>query len=100
MTATSDRMRELLSVLEPESVDIRDDSAKHAGHPGAREGGHYSLVIVSPRFTGVPIQTRHRMVYDALSPLMQGHIHALALKVRAPGEVHQPLPSSRQETPK
>ena len=95
MTTVSERIRGLLAALEPDSLDIRDDSAQHIGHAGAREGGHYSLVIVSPRFAGVPMQMRHRMVYDALASLMRGQIHALALRTRAPGE---PDDSQPQET--
>ena len=88
MTDTSARMRELLAALEPDSVEIRDDSAHHIGHPGAREGGHYSVVVVARQFAGVPVQARHRMVYDALRTLMPGNIHALALKTIAPDEIN------------
>ena len=48
---------------------------------------HYRLTIVSPRFAGQPMQARHRMVYDALGPLMKKEIHALAIKAYAPGEI-------------
>jgi BolA protein len=89
MTAVSVRSRieESLAALEPEALDILDESAKHAGHAGAQGGGgHYRVVIVSKRFAGVAIQRRHRMVYDALGPLMRNEIHALAIKALAPGE--------------
>jgi BolA family transcriptional regulator, general stress-responsive regulator len=77
----------LVAALAPEEVDVRDDSAAHAGHPGAREGGHYTVRIVSARFAGRPKLERHRLVYDALASLMgQGGIHALAIVARAPGE--------------
>jgi BolA protein len=85
---TIDLIRERLAVLEPETIDILDDSASHAGHAGARSGGgHYELTIVSARFTGRPRIERHRMVYAALGPLMQQQIHALALRTLAPGEL-------------
>ena len=89
-----DRIRERLAALEPEAIEIRDDSHKHIGHEGAKGGGgHFSLVIVSRRFSGVAAQKRHRMVYDALGPLMQRDIHALAIQARAPEEIHgEPLP--------
>lgn len=77
-----------LAALAPESVDVTDDSASHAGHAGARGGaGHYELTIVSPLFTGRSRIDRHRMVYEALAPLMQRKIHALALRTFAPGEL-------------
>ena len=80
-------IRERLAALAPESVSIEDESARHAGHEGAKGGGgHYRLVVVSPRFAGQPLQARHRMVYDALGPLMRKEIHALALAAYAPGE--------------
>ena len=83
-------IREKLAELEPESLAIDDESRKHAGHEGARSGGgHYRLVIVSKRFSGVPIQSRHRMVYDALGSMMQRDIHALAIKAHAPEEINQ-----------
>jgi BolA protein len=82
------QIRERLAALEPQSLEILDESARHAGHEGARGGGgHYRLVIVSKHFTGVPVQRRHRMVYDALGPLMQKEIHALAIKAQAPEEI-------------
>ena len=60
---------------------------KHVGHEGAKGGGgHYHVFIVSRRFSGVPVQKRHRMVYDALGSMMQREIHALAITARAPGE--------------
>ena len=78
-------MRERLAGLAPVSVEIIDDSAKHAGHAGARDGGgHYRLSIVSARFAGLGTMARHRLVYDALGPLMKREIHALSIDARTP----------------
>jgi BolA family transcriptional regulator, general stress-responsive regulator len=86
-SGTAERMRSLLGALSPERIEIADDSAKHAGHAGARSGGgHYTLTIVSPSFAGQPTLARHRAVYAALAPLMQREIHALAIVAHAPGE--------------
>ena len=80
-------MRERLAALQPETLDILDESGKHVGHEGARGGGgHYQLVIVSPRFTGVSRPARHRMIYQALGTMMQKEIHALAIQAYAPDE--------------
>jgi BolA protein len=82
-----DAMRASLAVLEPTVIEIIDDSAKHAGHAGARDGGgHYRLSIVSPRFAGCRTMERHRLVYDALGPLMKREIHALGITAKAPDE--------------
>ena len=82
-----DAMRASLATLEPSSLEIIDDSAKHAGHAGARSGGgHYRLTIVSPRFAGCRTMERHRLVYDALGPLMKREIHALSINAKAPDE--------------
>jgi len=82
------RIRERLASLEPVGLELVDESAKHAGHAGARPGGntHWRLTIVSPRFAGQPTVARHRMVYQALGELMQDPIHALAITARAPEE--------------
>ena len=79
-------MRERLASLSPSRLEIEDDSALHAGHAGAREGGHFRLTIVSGQFAGKSRVMRHRMVYEALGPLMQRGIHALALHTLAPEE--------------
>jgi BolA protein len=82
-----DAMRESLAALEPISIAIDDDSAKHAGHAGARGGGgHFRLTIVSSRFAGCKTMERHRLVYDALGPLMKREIHALSITARSPDE--------------
>jgi BolA protein len=81
-------VRERLAALEPQSIDLLDESEKHAGHEGAKAGGnHFRLTIVSARFAGKTQVTRHRMVYEALGPLMQREIHALAIRAFAPDEL-------------
>jgi BolA protein len=74
------------AALEPQSLQVRDDSHRHAGHAGAREGRHFSVTICSARFSGVGRVGRHRLVYDALAALMPQGIHALAIEARAPDE--------------
>lgn len=84
---TIDRIKDLLSSLEPLELQIEDESAGHAGHPGARAGGgHYRLRLVSPRFPGLTHLQRHRLVYDCLITLMPGQIHALAMTLLSPEE--------------
>ena len=86
--STTTLMEQRLSCLKPESLEILDESGAHVGHEGANAGGgHYQLVIVSREFDGKPAQQRHRMVYEALGPLMKKEIHALAIKAYAPGEI-------------
>jgi BolA protein len=76
----------LRAALAPSELVLRDDSALHAGHAGAREGGHYHALIVSERFRNLPRVARHRLVYDALAELMKRGIHALAIDARTPEE--------------
>ncbi|HEX7638865.1 MAG TPA: BolA family protein [Burkholderiaceae bacterium] len=78
--------RALRDALSPTELELVDDSAAHAGHAGAREGAHFKLRIVSPRFAGLPRVARHRLVYDAVRPWMTDGVHALAIEARAPGE--------------
>ena len=85
--SVADAMREKLAALDPVSIEIVDDSAKHAGHAGAKSGGgHFRLIIVSPRFAGCRTMERHRLVYDALGQLMKREIHALSITARTPDE--------------
>ncbi len=83
-----DLMRERLASLEPETVELADESALHAGHAGARSGGgHFQLTIVSKQFVGQSSVARHRLVYQALGDLMGSRIHALSITALAPGEL-------------
>lgn len=81
---------EIRAVLEqafaPLSIDVVDDSARHAGHAGAREGGHFRVTLVAPAFAGRAQLERHRMVYSAVAPLMGRGIHALSIVAQAPNE--------------
>ena len=84
-----ERIRALLTeALAPQSLDVADDSHKHAGHAGARGGqGHFSVDIVSAAFAGKLPLARHRLVYAALGEMMQTDIHALSIRARTPDEV-------------
>nr|PZN04605.1 MAG: BolA family transcriptional regulator [Pseudomonadota bacterium] len=87
MSETARQIEERLSSLSPLRLELRDESALHAGHEGAkRGGGHYRLTIVSAAFSGRSTVARHRMIYEALGPMMQREIHALAIRALAPEE--------------
>lgn len=82
-----DTMRERLVALQPQSLEIIDDSALHAGHVGARSGGgHYRMIIVSRQFAGLSTLKRHRLVHAALGTLMQREIHAISITALTPEE--------------
>lgn len=78
----------LESALAPESIDIVDESHKHAGHAGAREsgGGHFNVTIVAEGFRDQSSVQRHRMVYSAVDDLMPHEIHALSIRALTPDE--------------
>ena len=80
-------LRERLAGLNPSRLEVIDDSARHAGHAGARSGGgHYRLLIVSAEFSGKSTVARHRLIYTALDELMRSKIHALSIQSLAPDE--------------
>ncbi len=82
------RIREAIkSSFAPSQLVIKDQSHLHAGHAGALDGkGHFELVIVSEQFAGASRLQRHRMVYDALSQLLQTDIHALRINALTAAE--------------
>jgi BolA protein len=90
----SERIARMRALLEPELApleqSIDDDSHKHVGHAGARDGrGHFSVRVVSTAFDGLPLLARHRRIYAALGDMMQTDIHALAIQARTPQETTQ-----------
>jgi BolA protein len=85
---TVSRIREILvGQFDIHTLEIHDDSALHAGHAGARDGGgHYRVFIVSPAFQGCSRVLRQRMIYDALGDMMKKDIHALAIRALSADE--------------
>lgn len=89
MGAVTETIRHKLdAAFSPTRLDVVDDSDRHKGHSGAREGGesHFTVTLESAAFTGVGRVQRQRMVYGALAEELAGPIHALSLKALAPGE--------------
>ena len=77
----------LADAFSPQALEVVDDSARHAGHAGARDGrGHFNVDIVSDAFAGLSPIARHRAVYAALGEMMTTDIHALSIRARTPGE--------------
>jgi BolA protein len=88
---TAERLASIRLALEtrlsPAELIIKDQSQLHAGHEGAKDGkGHFDITIVSAEFSGQNRIERHRMVYDALTELLQTDIHALRIKAFTPSE--------------
>ena len=89
MGAVTDAItRKLEAAFSPERLEVEDDSARHSGHSGSREGGesHFNVVIVAAAFEGVARVQRQRKVYAALAEELAGPVHALSVKTLAPGE--------------
>jgi BolA protein len=81
-------MKARLEALDPQHLEIVDESALHAGHAGARSGGgHYQLTIISPAFAGLNAVGRHRLIYETMGDLMSGRIHALSITALTPDEL-------------
>lgn len=82
------RMHELLTgAFAPQVLEVIDDSHRHIGHAGARDGrGHFTVEIVSEAFAGLLPLARHRAVYAALGSMMQSDIHALSIRASTPAE--------------
>ncbi|MBC6980400.1 MULTISPECIES: BolA family transcriptional regulator [unclassified Caulobacter] len=80
--------RKLETAFSPDRLEIVDDSARHAGHAGTREGGesHFNVVIVSAAFEGLTRVERQRRVNAALREELAGPVHALSIKALSPSE--------------
>jgi len=86
-----ERLKERLQALEPEHLEVIDDSHRHAGHAGAADGrGHFTVLVMSKRFAGLSTLRRHRLVYEVVGDLMISDIHALSIQALAPGETPSP----------
>jgi BolA protein len=89
MTGRERRIRDILNErFQPEALEVKDDSALHAGHAGAAPGGetHFSVRIVAEAFAGLSRVERHRKVNEALADELASGLHALAIVAKAPGE--------------
>ena len=84
---TVELLRQRLAVLEPLSLTIDDESHLHAGHAGAKDGGHYKITIVAAAFAGHNTVKRHRLIHEAVGDLMRGRIHALSIRAISSDEV-------------
>ncbi len=78
----------LTKAFAPQSLDVEDESHRHAGHAGHRPEGesHFRVHIVSEAFRGKSRIERHRMINGALAAELSGGVHALAIHASAPGE--------------
>jgi BolA family transcriptional regulator, general stress-responsive regulator len=88
MTVRETMAQKLTAAFAPASLSVEDESAKHAGHSGARPEGetHFRVRIVSEVFAGLSRVERQRRVYEVLADEMRSRVHALALVTLAPGE--------------
>lgn len=81
-------IKQKLASLNPEKIEIIDESAKHKNHEGAKTGGgHFFLTIVSYDFSNKSTMVRHRMIYATLGEMMNKDIHALSIKAYTPEEI-------------
>ena len=87
---SASRIEQIRSRIEtafaPVSLEIIDESHKHAGHASAKGGGHFIVQIVSDAFAEKTTIQRHRMVYEAMGELMQHEVHALSIQAKTPQE--------------
>jgi BolA family transcriptional regulator, general stress-responsive regulator len=88
MTVASTLREKLSAAFAPEDLEIEDESARHAGHSGARSGGetHFRVRVVSRTFEGLSRVERQRRVYAVLAEELRTNVHALALVTLTPDE--------------
>ena len=95
----ANEIRARLARLEPQRLELVDESASHAGHAGARPEGesHFRLLIVAAAFNGRSRIDRQRMVYSALGELLRTDVHALSITALSPAEDAAPASPQRPD---
>lgn len=79
--------QKLNTALQPDLLEIIDNTAAHAGHSGVKSGGgHYNVTIVAKIFENKTLVKRHQLIYQALDDLMKKDIHALSINALTPSE--------------
>lgn len=89
MGDVADRIsRKLEAAFAPTRLEVQDDSARHAGHAGAREGGesHFNVAMTSAVFNGLSRVERQRRVNSVLAEELAGPVHALSLRLKGSDE--------------
>ncbi len=88
MTMADTIRDKLTAAFSPAELEVRDESALHAGHSGSRPGGetHFRVRIVSGGFDGQSRVERQRRIYAALDAELKSQVHALALTALTPSE--------------
>jgi stress-induced morphogen len=89
MSRQSRIVERLTKAFAPQRLEVEDDSARHAGHSGAGEGGetHFNVRMAAAAFEGMSRVARSRAVNDALAAEFADGLHALSLTLRAPSEL-------------
>jgi len=93
MSVAEEISRRILAALDPAVLEVIDESEKHRGHAGYREGGqsHFRVEITAPGLDGLSRVQRHRAVHDALGAELLARIHALAIVFGQPDQPDQSL---------
>jgi BolA protein len=88
MTVRATIAQKLTEAFTPLRLKVEDESDRHQGHAGHREGGetHFRVYIVAEAFRGKGRLERHRMINATLAAELQAGVHALAIHAAAPGE--------------
>ena len=89
MTTRKDRLQAVLTAaFAPTSLEVTDDSSRHAGHSGSAPGGetHYTVRMVSAMFAGQSRLMRSRAVHESVVDEFRDGLHALSLVLRSPNE--------------
>jgi BolA protein len=84
MAVANEIENRLRDAFSPRSLTVEDQSERHRGHAGWREGGetHFHVTIAAPAFDEMSRIDRHRAIHAALGPELVGRIHALSLDVK------------------
>src|SRR3546814_11249534 len=78
----------LTQALAPQRLKIVDDSEKHKGNAGNRDGGqtNFRVEVVSAAFAGQSRVARQRRVYEITAEELAGRVHALQVITMTPAQ--------------
>ena len=101
MTTVAEAIQGVLTEkLNAEFVEVKDDSARHAGHQGGSSGkGHFNALIIAHIFEKRSLVDRHKLVYGALEDFMNSAIHALSMRTFTPDEWRTMEKKRKREKP-